>query len=213
MAASSKMSFRPGAREQYNNFNFAVMGKLIESVTNMDYLSFMQKRVFNPAGMATSGLKPATKDVSTGQLEKNGKLVAIETHFNPGDYGIPSGGLQTTLADFIQLSQTLYKGTLLKKKTINAMWTPYSNSLSNTPGWHSRMAGKEIIVHKGGGGTGIGSVCDYKIVPSRNLYVMIMINKARNAVSPADLTDDILFQCFGIPKQKKEDRAGEGNER
>lgn len=211
-AASSKMSFRPGAREQYNNFNFAIMGQMITSVTKMDYLSFMEKRVFKPAGMANTGLKPVTSDVSTGHLEKNGKLVAITTHFNPGDYGIPSGGLQTTLTDFIQLSQVLSKGTLLRKKTVNAMWTPYSNTLSNTPGWHSRMAGKEIIIHKGGGGTGIGSVCDYKIVPSRNLYVVVMINKARNKVSPSDLTDDILFQCFGIAKGKG-DNAGEGNEK
>jgi len=212
-AGNVKMSFRPGARQQYNNFNFAVMGKMIEAVTGMDYLTFMQKRVFKPAGMVSSGINPASDDVSTGHLEKKGKMVAVESHFNAGDYGLPSGGLQTSLTDFVQLSQTLYKAQLLRKKTIDAMWTPYSSTLSNTPGWHSRMARNEIVIHKGGGGTGIGSVCDYKIVPSRNVYVMVMLNKARNKVSPADLTDDILQQCFSIPKGPKGDDDGEGNER
>jgi CubicO group peptidase (beta-lactamase class C family) len=207
-----KMAFRPGARQRYNNFNFAVMGKLIESVTGMDYLSFMQKRVFKPAGMVSTGVKPASDDISTGHLERNGKLVPIKTHFNAGDYGVPSGGLQTTLIDFIKLSQALYKGQLLQKKTMDAMWTPYSSKLSNTPGWHSRVAGRELVIHKGGGGTGIGCVSDYKIVPSRNLYVIIMMNKARNKISPADLSDDILFECFHIPKEAEGENDGEGNE-
>ena len=212
-AGKMKMSFRPGARQQYNNFNFAVMGKLIEGVTGMDYLTFMQKRVFKPSGMVSSGIKPSSDDVSTGHLEKKGKMVAVESHFNAGDYGLPSGGLQTTLTDFVQLSQTLYKAQLLRKKTLDAMWTPYSATLSNTPGWHSRMAGDELVIHKGGGGTGIGSVCDYKIVPSRNVYVVVMMNKAKNNVSPSGLTDDILQQCFSIPKGPEGDGDGEGNER
>ena len=207
-----RMAFTPGARQQYNNFNFAVMGKLIEAITGMDYQSFLQKRVFKPAGMVSSGVKPASNDMSTGHLEKKGKLVPIETHFNAGDYGVPSGGLQTTLADFVQLSQALYKKQLLRKNMLETMWTPYSPALSNTPGWHSRKTGNELVIHKGGGGTGIGSVCDYKIVPSRNLYVIVMFNKARNKISPSDITDDILLQCFNIPKATRGENEGEGRE-
>jgi len=211
-AGNMKMAFRPGVRQQYNNFNFAVMGKLIEVISGMDYMSFMQQRVFKPAGMVSSGVKPASSNMSTGHLEKNGKLVPVETHFNAGDYGVPSGGLQTTLADFVQLSQTLYKGQLLRKNILETMWTPYSPALSNTPGWHSRTAGSELVIHKGGGGTGIGSVCDYKIVPSRNLYVVVMFNKARNKISPSDITDDIMMQCFNIPRAPKGKNDGEGRE-
>jgi len=211
-AGNMKMAFRPGARQQYNNFNFAVMGKLIEVISGMDYMSFMQQRVFKPAGMVSSGVKPASNDRSTGHLEKKGKLVPVETHFNAGDYGVPSGGLQTTLADFVQLSQTLYKGQLLRKNILETMWTPYSPALSNTPGWHSRTAGSELVIHKGGGGTGIGCVCDYKIVPSRNLYVVVMFNKARNKISPSDISDDIMLQCFTIPRAPKGENDGEGRE-
>jgi len=92
------------------------------------------------------------------------------------------------------------------------MWTPYSAKLSNTPGWHSRMAGNDIVIHKGGGGTGIGSVCDYKIVPSQELYIIVMANKANNKISPADITDEILLKCFNIPKDVNGAGAGEGNE-
>lgn len=63
------MSFQPGARQQYNNFNFAVMGKLIESVSGMEYLRYMQQRVFQPAGMVSIGIDPSGDNTSTGHLE------------------------------------------------------------------------------------------------------------------------------------------------
>ena len=212
-AGKLPMSFQPGKRQQYNNFNFAIMGKLIEIISGMDYLGYMQKNVFGPASMTTTGVKPATNDVTTGHMPGKNGLKAITTHFDAGDYGVPSGGLQTSLADFIQLTQALYKNTLISKATTQTMWTPYSGRLTNTPGWHSRMAGSTLVIHKGGGGTGIGSVCDFKIVPSQNIYIIMMFNKARNKISPDDVNDDILKQCFNIPKGAKGDNAGEGNEK
>ncbi|MFT3822655.1 MAG: serine hydrolase domain-containing protein [Chitinophagaceae bacterium] len=211
-AAKQPMPFAPGARQQYNNFNFAIMGKVIESVTGLRYIDYMQQRVFQPLGMKNTGVNPATNNIALGHLVKKDKLVTVTTHFRPGDYGVASGGLQTTLSDFVALSQSLFNRTLLKKKALEAMWMPYSKKLSNTPGWHSATSNNILIIHKGGGGTGIGSVCDFKIVPSQNLFVVVMINKARNSISPADVTDDILQKCFNIAPVKG-DGAGEGNER
>lgn len=212
-AGKLPMAFTPpGKKEQYNNFNFAILGKLIETVTGMDYLDYMSQNVFTPLGMKTTGVQPATNNIAMGHLLKNGKWKVIETHFKAGDFGVPSGGLQITLADFIAFSQGLYGKKLLNKKTTDAMWTPYSATITNTPGWHSRMADRQLVIHKGGGGTGIGSVCDYKIVPSQNLYVIVMTNKANNKISPADISDDILWQCFKIPKDRNGANEGEGNE-
>jgi len=211
-AGKLPMSFTPGQRQQYNNFNFAILGKLIEAISGGTYLEYMNKNIFQPLQMSRSGVGVANRNVAMGHLLKNGKWKEVTSHFRPGDYGIPSGGLQTTLTDFIALSQALNKHTLLNKQTTNTMWTPYSKKLSNTPGWHSRMNGQDIIIHKGGGGTGIGSVCDYKIVPSQQLYIIVMTNKANNKMGPAEITDDILQKCFNIPKDPNGAGAGEGNE-
>lgn len=212
-AANLQMAFTPGKKEQYNNFNFAVLGKMIESISGKSYLDFMKSAVFQPAGMNTTGVQPATRNIATGHLLKNGDWKTMTTHFEAGDYGVPSGGLQTTLADFIKLAQALHQQKLFNRKNMNTMWTPYSNKISNTPGWHSRMAGNNIVVHKGGGGTGIGSVCDFKVVPSKNIYIIIMANKAGNDSSLSELTDTILQKCFDIPKDKNGAGEGEGNER
>lgn len=211
-AAALPTAFTPGKKQQYNNFNFAILGKLIETVSGISYLEYMNKSVFQPLKMERTGVGVSTRNVAMGHLLKNGQWKEIESHFRPGDYGVPAGGLQTTLTDFIKLSQALNKNTLLSAKTAKAMWTPYSAKLSNTPGWHSRMAGRELVIHKGGGGTGIGSVCDYKIVPSQELYVIVMANKANNKISPANITDEILWKCFSIPQDANGAGAGEGDE-
>jgi len=211
-AGKLPMAFTPGKKQQYNNFNYAILGKLIEAISGRSYLDYMNQSLFTPLQMNRTGVKPGASNLAQGHLEKKGQWKEITSHFQPGDYGLPSGGLQTSLNDFIKLSQALNGNTLLRPKNTNAMWVPYSAKLSNTPGWHSRMAGNDIVIHKGGGGTGIGSVCDYKIMPSQKLYVIVMTNKAGNKLSPATITDDILFKCFNIPPDKNGADAGEGNE-
>lgn len=213
-AGKQPMSFTPpGKKQQYNNFNFAILGKLIEAVSGMTYLNYMTARIFKPLQMNRTGVIADAKNVALGHLNKKGEWKEMETHFAPGDYGIPSGGLQTTLTDFIRFSQALSSNSILNNKTTNAMWTPYSKKLSNTPGWHSRTAGNELVIHKGGGGTGIGSVCDFAVVPSRKLFVLVMANKSNNSISPANIVDDILLKGFNIPADSNGANEGEGNER
>jgi len=202
----------PGKKQQYNNFNFAILGKLIETVSGMPYLNYMTNQIFKPLQMNRSGLIANAKNVAIGHLNKNGKWKELETHFASGDYGLPSGGLQTTVTDFIKLAQALSSYSVLNAKTTNSMWTPYSEKLSNTPGWHSRTAGKELVVHKGGGGTGIGSVCDVAVVPNRKLFVIVMANKANNKLSPANIVDEILLKGFQVPANTNGANEGEGNE-
>jgi CubicO group peptidase (beta-lactamase class C family) len=213
-AGKLPMSFRPaGKKQQYNNFNFAVLGKLIETVSNMSYLDYMTNQIFKPLQMNRSGLLHNAKNVALGHMNKNGEWKEIETHFASQDYGIPSGGLQITLTDFIKFAQGLGSNSLLNEKLTKTMWTPYSKELSNTPGWHSRMGGNDLVIHKGGGGTGIGSVCDFAAVPSRKLFVLVMANKSNNNISPANIVDDILLKVFKIPTDSNGPNEGEGNER
>lgn len=212
-AGKQPMAFAPpGKKQQYNNFNFAVLGKLIEAVTGMSYIDYMSNRIFKPLGMNRTGVNADARNVAMGHLLKNGKMKELETHFEANDYGVPSGGLQTSLTDFIVFGQAISNNSMLKPASTNTMFTPYSKKCSNTPGWHSRLAGNELVIHKGGGGTGIGSVCDFAIVPSRKLVVIVMTNKANNALGPADIVDDILFKGYSIAKGTAGDKEGEGNE-
>src|SRR5262249_38669749 len=92
-AANEPLSFRPGSRQQYNNFNFAVVGKVIEAISGMSYVDFMKRRVFEPLQMDHSG---AHLQSSSEAIAYNAQGQPITHHIAGGDYGIPSGHLQTT---------------------------------------------------------------------------------------------------------------------
>jgi len=118
-AARLPMQFETGKKQVYNNFNFAIMGKLIETISGSSYLEYMNETIFKPLQMQSTGVKPPVTNMAMGHLLRNGKWQTIETHFNAGDYGVSSGGLQTSLSDFVRLSNALYNNTILNKKPQN----------------------------------------------------------------------------------------------
>jgi D-alanyl-D-alanine carboxypeptidase len=51
MWAHKPLDFEPGTRWQYSNTNFVIAGLIVEKVSGMPLLQFLQTRVFNPLGM------------------------------------------------------------------------------------------------------------------------------------------------------------------
>jgi CubicO group peptidase (beta-lactamase class C family) len=45
------LDFDPGSRSSYSNFGYAVLGKVVEEITQMDYESFVISRILNPVGI------------------------------------------------------------------------------------------------------------------------------------------------------------------
>jgi CubicO group peptidase (beta-lactamase class C family) len=45
------LDFTPGSRSSYSNFGYAVLGKVIEKITGMDYESYVTSRILNPLGI------------------------------------------------------------------------------------------------------------------------------------------------------------------
>ena len=55
LAAGLPMAFTPGTDEKYNNFNFAVIGHLIEEISGQSYTDYMRNNLFAPLGMNHTG--------------------------------------------------------------------------------------------------------------------------------------------------------------
>jgi CubicO group peptidase (beta-lactamase class C family) len=49
--ARKPLDFDPGTRWQYSNTNFVIAGVIVEKVSGMDLLEYLQKKVFAPLGM------------------------------------------------------------------------------------------------------------------------------------------------------------------
>ncbi|RIK56132.1 hypothetical protein DCC62_30635, partial [candidate division KSB1 bacterium] len=53
--AGDPLAFEPGARRQYSNGGYLVLGAIIEAVSGEDYFDYVRAHIFKPAGMENTG--------------------------------------------------------------------------------------------------------------------------------------------------------------
>ena len=59
LVASEKPSFTPGSKFQYSNSGFLILGRLVEQVSGESYETYLRRFIFEPVGMAATGLSPS----------------------------------------------------------------------------------------------------------------------------------------------------------
>lgn len=197
LMASKPMQSQPGTKQSYNNFNFAVTGNLIEVISGMSYIDYMTARVFKPLSMDRSGI--GTIDPNNRafgyRAVKGGKT--NETEPDIESFGIPSGGLETTLADLLKLEVSFRAHTLLKPRFFSMMITP-AEGFGATPGWFSRTAGKTTVISKNGASGGFSSY--FAFAPRRGDAIIMLRNFQGGGAGIQGPSNDILASCCGVPK-------------
>jgi CubicO group peptidase (beta-lactamase class C family) len=191
------LSFRPGTKQEYNNFNFAVIGKIIEGVSGVSYLEYMKRDVFAPLGMNSTGFNIHSPNAATGYRPTPGGSAAIRHEMRGGVYAIPSGHLQSTLTDLLKFYEALETGKLLKPTAYRQMITRVNPDLSGTPGWFERNAGGDSIVTKNGSVPGFQSIMSF--APGKGDAV-IMLWTSRNPKGNAlfKVDNELMRRICGI---------------
>jgi CubicO group peptidase (beta-lactamase class C family) len=196
-AANEPLSFMPGSRQQYNNFNFAVIGKVIETISGMSYVDFMKQRVFEPLHMDHTG---AHLQSSNEAIPYNAKGRPI-AHRILSDYGIPSGHLQSTVSDLLKLHAALEDGSLLKPAGLRIMINRVSPGRTATPGWFEQSNQGVSVVSKNGGGGGFHSI--FSFVPGQGDAVIMLWTSSKAADNDLfQQTAQLLSSVCGVPPAK-----------
>ena len=125
------LSFDPGERWHYG-INIEWAGKVLEAVTGMSVDAYMQKNIFGPLGMRSTGyrLTPAIRERLSGVHQRfaDGHLEVSpwDPPQRPEDF-LAGGGLYSTAGDYVRfIRMILGKGTLdgvrvLKPETVAEM--------------------------------------------------------------------------------------------
>jgi hypothetical protein len=122
----------------------------------------------------------------------------IDHHIKGGDYGIPSGHLQSTLNDLLSFSVGLLGHALLNPSTTEQMCQRAQPRLSATPGWFEQPAGKFSVVTKNGAGQGFHSILSF-LPKKRDAIVMIWTSQKPKDNSLARETRLLLSEICGAP--------------
>lgn len=176
------LNFQPGARWEYG-VSTDVIGRVIEVVSGQTLDVYLQRRIFEPLGMADTGFTvPPEKRSRLAviyQASEGGRL--SRAHQQPPDTRMFSaaGGLFSTAADYLRFCQMLLNGgaldgrRLLSRKSVELMTERHSDPipLSFLAG---QYFGLGVAVRKADGDSGVlGSPGTYGWSGAYNTYFRI----------------------------------------
>jgi CubicO group peptidase (beta-lactamase class C family) len=207
LARSLPLAFEPGTQWKYCNLGYATVGAIIRKVSGKFYGDFLEERIFQPLDMQTTSIisesdivpnRAAGYRLVKGQI-KNQQWVS------PTANTTADGALYFTILDLAKWDAALYGEKLLKRSTLEQMWTPVKLSNGNPNGdgygfgWRSETKqGHRIVGHSGqwqGFYTHIARYVDDK------LTVVVLTNLAYPKLQP--IVEGVAKQYLSAAKTDK----------
>ncbi|MGH9493472.1 MAG: serine hydrolase domain-containing protein [Candidatus Sulfotelmatobacter sp.] len=126
LVEGTPLAYPPGTRWDYSNLGFLTLGILIHRVTGEFYGDFLQERIFHPLGMNTTRIISEADIIpnrAAGYRLVKGKLKNQEW-VAPRVNTTADGSLYFTILDLAKCDAALYTEKLLKRSSLDLMWTP-----------------------------------------------------------------------------------------
>lgn len=197
------LEFPPGEKWAYNNTGYVLLGAIVEKVSGKKYDAYMRENVFDPLGMKNSGYDwPQTVLVNRAQgYRKTGDGYANAQYLDMmAPHG--AGALYSTVDDLLLWDQALYTEKLLKRESIEKMFTPVKNNYAF--GWMVRQEMNRKSVAHGGGIHGFNTIL--MRFPEEKLLVVALSNLESPAVGKIgrDLAAIALGEKYEVPAPRRE---------
>jgi len=150
------LAFQPGEKWSYSNLAYVTLGILIHKVSGKFYGDFLQERVFKPLDMSTARIISEADIIpnrAAGYRVANDQL-KNQNWVSPSLNTTADGALYLTVYDMAKWDAALYTEKLLKRSSLEQMWTPVKLNAGNTfPygfGWgFANVRGHRVIEHGG----------------------------------------------------------------
>ena len=191
MVEGVPLAYPPGTKWDYSNLGYLTLGVLIHRVSGKFYGDFLQERIFQPIEMSTTRIISEADIIpnrAAGYRLVKGELKNQEW-VSPTLNTTADGALYFSILDLAKWDAALYTDKLLKKSSLDEMWTPVKlkNGQPNPDhygfGWFiENVNGHRLIEHSGswqGFNTNISRYAD------DGLTVVILTNLA--GAEPVDL--------------------------
>src|ERR1041385_7762945 len=187
------LAFQPGEKWSYSNLAYVMLGILIHKVSGKFYGDFLQDRIFKPLEMSTARIISEADIIpnrAAGYRLVNGQL-KNQDWVSPSLNTTADGALYLTIYDMAKWDAALYGDKLLKKASLEQMWTPVKLNDGKTHpygfGWALDEVHGHRVVEHGGSWQGFKSyIARY---PNDGLTVVLFANQART--NPGNLAHGV----------------------
>jgi CubicO group peptidase (beta-lactamase class C family) len=119
------LSFPPGSKWAYSNLGYLTLGILIHRVSGQFYGDFLRDHIFQPLGMQTQIISESdiVPNRASGYRLVKGELKNQEW-VSPTLNTTADGALYFNIIDLAKWDAALYTEKLLKRSSLDQMWTP-----------------------------------------------------------------------------------------
>ena len=204
--AKKPLDFDPGARWQYSNTNYVIIGQIIEKVTGKPFIDFLRGRIFDKLGMRSafdSSLDPWNDNDPVGyQTFALGPPRPATPEGNGWMYA--AGELAMTAGDLALWDISLMNGAILKPDSVKALTT----EVQLNTGTGTRYAlGLDVSANGSGhrrwshGGEASGFISSNVTLPDDRISVTVLTNgQGRAAGSIERQIEDLLLAPAADPE-------------
>ncbi len=186
--------FEPGARYSYTTYGFNLLGAVVEGVADKKFVDYIRENIFQPAGMDTIGQDHHYRIIpNRARGYRKGPGGEIQNcDLADTSNKIPGGGMSSTAADLAKLAIAVNTGVLLKKETVEQMWTRQKTRSGQMVdyglGWGVLEGGGRKTVGHGGSQQGVNTFM--LLSPAEGVVAAVMCNL--EGARPNLLAEEIL---------------------
>ncbi|HKR59593.1 MAG TPA: serine hydrolase domain-containing protein, partial [Pyrinomonadaceae bacterium] len=146
---------KPGEKYRYSSAGYVLLAAIVEEVSGQPFESYLQKNIFNPAGLTSTGYPwdkrfdnaPVAVGYVGNKLEELRPTPRVSDVW--GNRG--PGNLLTTVGDLYLWIQALQANRVLSEQAKKKMFTAYAH-INEGYGWHvDKTARNTMMVRRGGG--------------------------------------------------------------
>lgn len=178
---NDSLVFTPGQDFMYSDLGIFLLGYIIHKVCGMSFKEFMQKMIFDPAGMKTAYLQDhftIHANQVSGYSKRNGQIIPDRNPWRLIDTEInAAGGVYATIDDMISWDAILNGERLLTQEIKEQMWTSnITDKGINTHygfGWNTQtLNDRKVVYHPGVAGT------EYLRLNDDKVSIIVLTNQA-----------------------------------
>lgn len=176
--------FEPGTNCKYSNVGYFLLSQIIEKVSGETYEAFLQKNIFEKAGMANSGVCNNDSIIAkrANIYYRNAGSYVLNPFIN---WSLNTGhdGIYSTIDDLYKLDRALYGQTLLSEDSKSKMATQYNKKYADGGFFDSYGYGilinpyynhnHYLLTHSGGF---VGTMTTFDRYPKDNVFVVVLSN-------------------------------------
>lgn len=192
------LAFAPGAKWQYSNTNYIVLGQIVAIASDESYAGYLQQHIFTPAGMsATSLIGRRLPDTAEGYNVVAGKVVPAPPL--PEAWAGSAGAIVSILGDLERWDQAVSDGNLISRADYREMTTAGVLASGQHDdygfGWMLGTYGSQPTVWHNGGTFGFLAL--NARLPQSGLDVIVLTNST--ALPPWNVANAVLHVLMPLP--------------